>query len=226
MHESLYQADYFQDRNGNDLKRLLSFSQEKTFIEQFASTDSSCLDIGCSTGEFLRSISWSGNMYGMEISDLAISKARDNGINIISEFPCDSSLDVIFFRGTIQHLDSPFIYIQQSVASLKPGGVIFFLATPNSDSLYYRLFGTLPALDPSRNFYIPGIQSLQSICQIYGLRFLSSDMPYFKSPYSSFLRDHLLFLTKLLLSVFIPSIAKTIKFPFWSSMMHLVFIKD
>ena len=61
---------YFENRQGNDHSRQLQFRLDEQFIKKYISNGLIC-DIGCSTGEFLRSLKWDGDYYGMEISDAA-----------------------------------------------------------------------------------------------------------------------------------------------------------
>ena len=63
--------------------------------------------------------------------------------------------DLVIIRGTIQHLDEPFLFLKHAFTALRPGGYLVFLATPNTNSPFYRLKKTLPFIDAPRNFYIP-----------------------------------------------------------------------
>lgn len=213
---SLYGDDYFQDRNFTDPRRMKSFLLEKSFIQQFVETGTIC-DVGCGTGEFLESINWQGPRYGMEISDNAKETAKGFQIdfekNILTE---KNFFDVVVLRGVIQHLPSPFEYLMASYDSLKPGGYIVFLMTPNADSLVYRLWGTLPCLDSLRNFWIPSTRTLSSNLSNIGFKVISSETPYKESPYRSFLRDHFAFFRKLL------KLKNSCDFPFWGNMFQLV----
>ena len=149
-----FSNSYFLKRNLNDKKRLKSFLYEKKFIEKFVNLNTKVCDVGCSTGEFLKYINWTGKKYGMEINKRAIALAKKNNIkfnhNVLNK---KNYFNVIIFRGTIQHLDQPFLYLKKSYEALKKGGYLFILATPNISSIYHRLFQKLPALDENRNFY-------------------------------------------------------------------------
>ena len=221
---SLYENDYFQDRAGNNIKRQKSFDDEKVFIEQFTSLDGTVLDVGCSTGEFLHHIGWSGKKYGIEISQFAAEKAMQNGINIVSDYDTPNSLDAIIYRGTIQHLDSPFRSITKAAKTLMPGGKVFFIATPNISSIYYRLFNTLPALDQKRNFYLPSDCLLKNLGEMFNLKFVAVEYPYIHSPYSRPVVDHINFLCKFFLLPF-SNLGEKIEFSFHKSMMNMVLEK-
>lgn len=215
----LYGNDYFESRYGNDKKRVDSFLKEKEFlIKNKIDFNGPCCDIGCSTGEFLKTIKWEGEACGMEISDMAIEEAKKNNIifekNIFSE---KNYFELVIFRGTIQHLPSPFEYIERSYHAIKKGGYITFLATPNANSIIYKLTNKLPVLDPKLNFYIPSDITLINICQNIGFELLVIEKPYINSPYSNLIKDHIRFLG-------MPFI-KNQKFPFWGNMMNIIFKK-
>lgn len=218
MNTNTYDDEYFKNRFNNDDKRLKSFKQEFHFMDKFFKRNGKICDVGCSTGEFLINYNWSGEKCGMEVNNNAILESKNNGImfekNILNQ---RNYFDVIVFRGTIQHLPSPFEYIEKAFLSLKKGGHIVFLATPNANSIYYKMFNDLPALDKDRNFYIPSDKTLITICQNYGFKLVDKSYPYLSSPYSSPLIDH----AKFIYSLFF----KRMDFPFWRSMMNLIFIK-
>lgn len=223
--KDLYLDDYFSNRLENDQRRRISFEQERSFIKKHVKFDGVCLDVGCSTGEFLNCIGWEGTKFGIEISDAAAAKAKLSGVTIVKSYEEKHSLDAVFYRGTIQHLDAPFGSLRKAVHTLKPDGKLFFLATPNVDSPYYRMFGTLPALDPARNFYLPSKSSLINICRIFGFELIDQQYPYLDSPYSSVVKDHVYFLIKVLGHLpFLPE--PDLRFPFWRSMMNLTFVKS
>lgn len=214
----MFNEHYFKSRNLNDKKRVKSFRNEKNFVMPYL-TSGNLLDIGCSTGEMLEIFNWDGQMYGMEISSEAKQIAKGKGILFDRDiFNTKDFFDVIIFRGTIQHIDTPFLYLKQSYKSLKKGGKIVFLATPNANSIYFKLWGTLPFLDlPSTNYFIPHdnwfIQAMENI----GFILVDKKYPYINSPYSNLLLDHLKFLLKLF--------GVNTKFAFWGNSMDLIFKK-
>ena len=211
----LYDDLYFAERNFQDAKRLESFDQEKNFIYQYIKHGTVC-DVGCSTGEFLSYIDWQGERYGMEVNERAISASQDNGIlfekNILNQ---KDFFDIVIFRGTIQHLPNPFLYIESSYRALKKGGFIVFLATPNTGSIYYKLFNTLPMLDDKRNFYIPSEKTLSNSLVNFGFKVIEVSKPYLDSPYSNIIRDHVAFMEKFFFRT-------NKKFAFWGNSMNLI----
>ncbi len=209
-----YKKDYFSYRVGNDPQRVACFRQEADYVKSIIN-NGRLMDIGCGTGEFIEYLQWNGSCYGMEVSEFAISEARLRGVLFDTTiFDVDNFFDVVIFRGTIQHIDTPFLYLKRCRAALRPGGFIIFLATPNANSIYYRLWNTLPCLDNPRNFYIPSDVTLTNALRNFGFEIVDISFPYLTSPYASPLHDHWKFLLKLF--------GIQTKFPFWRNMMHII----
>lgn len=215
---SRFKDDYFNTRNSNDPKRVASFKSEADYIKQYVS-QGRLLDVGCSTGEFLDYVDWKGEKYGVEVSSFAAKQAVEKRISVTNVIPSDMDdlFDLVIFRGTIQHLDTPFYDLQKVHKLLKKGGFLIFLATPNANSLFYKIWNTLPALNSSLNFFVPSDVVLKNALNNIGFQFVSARFPYFSSPYSSIIRDHLCFILRLF------GIKRM--FPFHKSMMDLAFKK-
>jgi SAM-dependent methyltransferase len=207
-----YEEEYFKDRhNDQDPKRELSYVQEYERINEYISSGS-VLDVGCGMGNFLDLFKEGWIKYGIEISKYASKIAGQKGTRMI-DFQFESkSMDLIIFRGTLQHLTTPLWCIRECIRMLKYGGYMIFLATPNTNSLYYRLFQELPALDPPRNFLLPSDIMLKQILQNLGMSVLKIEYPYLRSPYCNIIRDHMKFILRFL------KINK--RFAFWGNMME------
>ena len=216
--ENLYPDDYFDGRLSNDPLRLASFHDEGKMLKRHIS-HGRLLDIGCSTGEFISSLDWQGECYGMEVSQLAITAAKSEGVRFDRNiFDTENFFDCIIFRGTIQHIDTPFLYLQKCYLALQPNGYLAFFATPNANSLYYKLWNSLPALDDPRNFYIPSDITLKNALKNIGFEIIECRYPYWNGPYASPAMDHIKFAGRL------TGLYRG-KFPFWRNMMDLIFRK-
>lgn len=152
---------------------------------------------------------------------MAVAEARGRGIIVKDyefgyEYP-DENFDVIVFRGTIQHLDTPFAVIKKCVTLLKSGGLMAFLSTPNCNSICYRLFGSLPFLTPELNFLIPSDTMLRNALTNFGLEVMEIRYPYLETPYARPFRDHLFFVLRCF--------GVPVKFAFWRNIMEMYAIK-
>lgn len=211
----LYGEAYFEGRLLNDDTRLTQFRSEATLLRKYV-PDGRILDVGCSTGEFLRAIGWQGPMFGMEISPFARAYAEAHGVRFDRDlFNVSSYFDCVVFRGTIQHVDEPFRFMKYAHRALRPGGFLFFLATPNLNSPVYRWKKTLPFLDRARNFYIPDDVNLPNALVNYGFLVREIRFPYRETPYCRLWRDHLRFVRNLFSKRYYPH-------AFWRSSMEIV----
>lgn len=161
-----------------------------------------------------------GNLFGMEINPDAIKNIPPNISLAKNIFTESDFFDLVIFRGTIQHVNDPFEMIHSTYDSLKEGGHIIFLATPNTDSILYRIKLDLPALDKKYNYYLPGKKNLTSVLENAGFKVVEVRYPYWKTPYRKFWLDHTLFI----LNVINPF--KFYNHAFWGSMMSIVAVKD
>ena len=218
MDKKILNTEYFEHRNLNDKLRIASFASEKELVTNYVSSGN-ILDVGCSTGEMIEFYNWEGDAFGMEIVEHAIDMAKKRNIRFDKDLTnATDFFDVIVFRGTIQHIDTPLLYIKMAFEALKPGGFLVFLATPNADSIYFKLWKTLPFLDmPSATYFIPHEKWFVQSIENFGFLLKEKRFPYLKSPYASPLKDHLKFLLKL--------VGFNVNFPFWKSSMELIFQK-
>jgi len=181
LRERFFGSDYFTVY-GNDPNRLQMYLAERARIESYKPSGR-ILDIGCGIGAFLDEFpkdKW--DRYGVDISQHAIDKARERGIRVNDiehsyEYPPEY-FDVIVFRGSLQHLPCPFKTIQDCIMLMAPGALMVFLATPNTNSPYFRRFGTLPILTPNINILQPSDVMMRHALQNLGLEVLDIRFPY------------------------------------------------
>ncbi len=215
--ELLYGERYFETRLSNDPKRLAQFRAEGEVIRRYVRSGCA-MDIGCSTGEFYEAIDWQGERYGMEISEYARNIAIGNGVRFDRDIFSESDFfDLVILRGTIQHLDEPFLFIKHAHRALRRGGHIVFLATPNTNSPFYRLKKTLPFIDPARNFYVPDDVGLAQTLTNFGFDVRETRYPYLRTPYARPLHDHWRFLRNL-----VAPRSTVIPHAFWRSSMEMI----
>jgi SAM-dependent methyltransferase len=152
------------------------------------------LDIGCGTGDWYAHLHGDKYLrYGVEPDEYAAEQARLKGVFIGGYDYAPGSFDVVIFRGTIQHIENPFDTLRKANELLRSGGLLVFLATPNTNSPMYKRIGTLPALDPPRNWWIPSDITLENVLINMDFENIEFYYPYGK-PYARPLHDFVCYL--------------------------------
>lgn len=220
--KELFPDSYFADRDFSQTERKQSIQLEVAWLKSLGvSIDGTVCDVGCSTGEFLEFSNWSGARYGMEVNEFAIGEAKKRGIDFSKNITSVRQyFDAVVMRGVVQHLDQPFHYIDQAANSLKAGGHLAILQTPNIGGLYYRIFKSLPALELNNTYFLPDSDQLIRICARSDLTLVKQQKPYWRSPYASPKKDFLKALARL------ASGHKRFEGPFPGNMVNLLFRKD
>lgn len=197
--EYLYAAEYFDGYYLNDPKRDAMYEQEKNRILSYFPHGGTIMDVGCGVGGFLSRFDDRWQKYGIEVSDYAREKASKKGINLVRSLKIMDfdSFDVVVFRGTLQHINFPMESIYQASRVLKKGGLLVILATPNTDSLVYKIWGKLPALDAPRNWILFGSRFLKNILLRLGFSEIKILHPYWETPYASPLMDFVKFFVSI-----------------------------
>lgn len=138
------------------------------------------LDLGCSSGSFLQSLSGKGwDLYGVEMSSESAKQAREKsgarvfvGNILDAQFP-PSSFDVITCFDVFEHLYEPRLVMTRVADWLKPGG-IFYVLVPNVDSAEGRVFGSYwHGLELPRHLFHYSPTSLKFLAEFAGLLTLS-----------------------------------------------------
>ena len=197
----LYDANYFNAYYSNDQRRALMYRQEYQRILAHKPIIGSVLDVGCGVGGLMEIFDDRWRKYGIEPSEFASEKAENKGVQIMRSINTieSASMDVIIFRGTLQHINFPMQTLAQAARILKPGGLMVILATPDTDSLIYKIWGQLPALDAPRNWVIFGGRMLVNILKRFEYSEIEVIHPYWKTPYARPLHDFGNFLLSLFL---------------------------
>ena len=155
------------------------------------------LDYGCGDGSFTELFTgW--HKYGVEVSDYCIQQCEARNIRMVDTHKLmDGTLDLVIFRGVLQHIDNPFEALREASRLLCKHGTLAILAQPDADSLVYKLFGDLPALDAPRNWWIPGHRELCNVLTKAGFEDIETLRPYWGGPYASPVRDFWRFALRL-----------------------------
>ncbi len=195
----LYEQKYFDGYYLKDAKRERMYEQEYARIKAYYPQGGKILDIGCGIGGFLNTFDDRWEKHGIEPSEFAFPRAVKKGINMlhslrVAEF---EYYDVVIFRGTLQHIALPMDALVQARRVLKKGGLLVILATPDTDSLVYKIWGNLPALDAPRNWVVFGGKVLTNILKRLEFRDIKLLHPYLDTPYASPLKDFFKFTISL-----------------------------
>lgn len=216
MIDRLYPPAYFMGNGyGSDPRRDSMYRQERDRIYRYRSSGR-ILDVGCGVGSFLECFDDQWDKWAIEPASYAAEEARRRGERLIEASSIEDDCgfwDVVVFRGTIQHVPRPFEYLEKARGWLADNGLLVLLATPNTNSPYYRRFKTLPPLDPPRNFLLPSDLMLVNALENIGFAIRDVVYPYLETPYAHPVRDHLRWL-----------IGKQ-PFAFWRSMMEIYAVK-
>lgn len=143
--QALLYKTYFS-RSGSDLLKIIFLPLKPLIRSIKVVPKGNFLDVGCGSGHFLALAKTYGmDCYGVEPGDYDKSFARKHGLNIFkgdikkAGFPEDY-FDVITINHVFEHLPDPSGTLKELYRILKKGGTLI-LATPQSKSIPYRLFG-------------------------------------------------------------------------------------
>jgi SAM-dependent methyltransferase len=211
----LYGQGYFLRHYAHDARREQMYQQEYRRLDARLPAGGRVLDIGCGTGGFLANFGDRWATYGYEPSKYAHGVSASRGIEMLATLPGvpDESMDLVVFRGTLQHISEPMDALGHATRILRPGGTLAILATPDTDSLVYKIWGDLPALEAERNWVLFGERCLVNILRRLGYTDVEALHPYLGTPYARPVSDVCQFLVSLLFGYR--------KFPFWGNMMEI-----
>lgn len=141
----IYSEDYHIS-SSNEVKKegRQGFFEEKVARINQYQAGGKILDVGCSTGLFLKEAKAAGwDAYGIDISKEAAQYARQNyGLKVTagkldgSEFE-PAFFDAVTFWDSLEHVPDPYRDLLRVREILKPDGFIF-ISTPNIDGLIPR----------------------------------------------------------------------------------------
>jgi len=123
------------------------------------------LDVGCGDGRFIVQFKEICDVFGVDISQVAVNKARHIAINAYKidasseKLPFDDSFfDIVYIGDVIEHLVDPDFALEEIRRVLRPEGTLC-LSTPNLASWYNRILlflGIQPIFTEVSSEYILG----------------------------------------------------------------------
>lgn len=127
----------------NEAQRLATAQKVVRILQKYKKAGR-LLDVGCSTGDFLRVATQCYDVEGVELSKWASGIAKKRGLTIhellLSELGSAKSFDVVTLWGVIEHLEDPKKEINEIFRLMKDNGILC-IWTGNVDSITARLFG-------------------------------------------------------------------------------------
>ncbi|QGQ94675.1 class I SAM-dependent methyltransferase [Paenibacillus psychroresistens] len=208
-----YDFSTYIDPTSNKYKwRVQTYNQEYSRLKKFLPSKGRLMDIGCGLGTFSELFGDDWEKYGIELSDYAKSVATQKGINFDIKACEEGSFDLIVFRGSLHYME-PLEILSYSNKMLKPGGIIAFLAAPNTSSIYYKLFNDLPMLEKDIKHFLISDKELRKILEEMNMVMLEINKPYLNTPYARPIRDFGCFIINLF--------GARLKFPFYGNMFEL-----
>lgn len=137
------------------------------------------IDVGCGNGEVLAGLKRFGHdVLGIEPAEPARRLAEALGVKVIpgtADEPVGlepGTFDVVIARHSLEHCTDPVQAFRNMVNLVRPGGRLF-CATPNCDSLGFRLSAAAWwHTDVPRHLHFFTAQSLITLCERFGLEVL------------------------------------------------------
>jgi SAM-dependent methyltransferase len=167
-----YPATYepFSRRRLSERARSWLHRRSVRELQHLLGSPNRVLDIGCGTGELLRTVRASGNanVFGIEPSPQASKIAREEfGLDVRTgrledQRLVDRSVDTVLLSHVLEHLPSPTRTLSEIERVLKPGGSVV-IWVPNARSLPARLLGRYwMGWDVPRHLYAFGPGTLRA----------------------------------------------------------------
>lgn len=231
-----YYQDYIGMRFKDEAKtkqRQIQYQIDKNFLETYISSGK-VLDVGCSGGFFLNTLSDKFEKYGIELDAEAVKYAKSNyafGKNIhdinLEEAPFSNGyFDLIIMRGVIEHLPDPKGALKKVSELLKERGYFFIAATPNVDSFCANLYREKwNQFHPIRHLFYFSPATFSKMCISANLKLIAKDFPYLETPYADVEKDHLEVLSAIQLKNNNQFDKVQRSRAFWGNMMSLIYKK-
>lgn len=217
-----YYNNHFEKRMGQTEKaeqRQLQYEVDRNFLELFVSKGR-LLDIGCSGGYFLDTLSNNFEKHGIDIDPEAVRYANENYNFMVTQERIEeyhnTRFDVITMRGVVEHFPNPVEVMEKVASLLKKGGVLYLAATPDVSSfcadLYREKWNQFHPIQHLSYFSVPTLTRFLS----NNFEYVAHHHPYIETPYQDIENDYRL-VKKACKG------KKGISPAFWGNMMNVVY---
>ena len=193
-----YYLPYIDQTDKRYIKRKKEYLREYKRMKNYIPNNGKLLDIGCGTGDFVNVFGENWLKFGKEVSDYAISIAKENGINFNIDKEDEGTFDLVILRGSIHYFEDQDYILNYSRKMLKTNGILMILATPNAGSIYYRIFHDLPMLEKDKQHFLLTDKMLIEKLKNHKFDILKVNKPYFRTSYTNIFKDLLYFILRLL----------------------------
>lgn len=124
-------SDYFSYQQENMFWQIM----KKKILKLSKLKISTCLDIGCASGDFLQLMTREGAIgYGVELSPHAAKLARNKNLVIYNkkfeDIHFQDHFELITLFDVIEHVESPTLFMKKVYSLLNPDGLVV-ITTPN-----------------------------------------------------------------------------------------------
>jgi len=135
-------SDYGRQRVYDQSNAILSY-QKKIITDFIASSENNILDVGCGCAPISSEIAGDNKIVGIDLSESALRKASQKGINCIitgieDRLPFkDKKFDFVLLTEVLEHIFDPISLLKEIHRVLKDGGVVV-CSVPNTSFILNR----------------------------------------------------------------------------------------
>jgi 2-polyprenyl-3-methyl-5-hydroxy-6-metoxy-1,4-benzoquinol methylase len=228
-----FYSNYFKKRLDNvaltnDRKKM--YSLEVDLLLKHINHHLSIIDVGCGGGTFLSLFPDKFSKIGTDYDEVAVREALNNGIQCykgdfldldINEAP----LDIIIFRGVIEHVTNPKLTLEKASQMLSNEGLLYITSTPNLDSVCAEVYrGNWNLVGPDHLFYF-NESILSGILNQNDMYLIAEHHFYEETPYKNHNTDYDI-LKKDLIKLRKGELIVDLSPPYWGNMMSLIYKKS
>lgn len=143
----IYKSEYFdKGKYIDDFATKMEYDRRVKLIQSVVINDAKILDFGCASGDFVNFLESKHTIYGVDISDDAITLAKKKYFNIESKFyyyqeleKLETKFDLIVLWDVIEHVKSPIDTLKYLKTFLSENGSII-ISTPNIGAPIAKIF--------------------------------------------------------------------------------------